>query len=136
MCKINVNFSRKVSDNNFGSRGAGVSFEFDVDTTQMVNAQEIQDRIRKTFRLAQKAVDQELARYQSDDVIEPSTPKVNGKAAVRPEPQPTTVAITGKAAYAVRDQIKALGGRWDAEAKVWRVPAANAAAVNALVAAV
>ena len=69
MCKINVNFSRKVSDNNFGSRGAGVSFEFDVDTTQMVNANEIQDRIRKTFRLAQQAVDQEFISSSNGAIL-------------------------------------------------------------------
>jgi hypothetical protein len=31
------------------------------------------------------------------------------------------VAITGNT-YPVKDQIKAMGGRWDAGAKVWRVP--------------
>lgn len=44
-----------------------------------------------------------------------------------------TVAITGNT-YPVKDQIKALGGRWDADGKAWRVPAAQADAARALVA--
>lgn len=46
---------------------------------------------------------------------------------------PPPVLITG-ATYPVRDQLKALGGRWDALARGWRVPAARAAEARALVA--
>jgi hypothetical protein len=44
----------------------------------------------------------------------------------------TTVLITGNT-YPVKDTLKAMGGRWDAEAKGWRVPAAKADAAKALV---
>lgn len=37
----------------------------------------------------------------------------------------TTVLITGNT-FPVKDQLKALGGRWDAGAKGWRVPADKA----------
>ena len=43
-----------------------------------------------------------------------------------------TVLITGNT-YPVKDQIKALGGRWDADAKGWRVPADKATEAQALV---
>ena len=43
-----------------------------------------------------------------------------------------TVLVTGNT-YPVKDQIKALGGRWDATAKGWRVPADKADAARALV---
>ena len=43
-----------------------------------------------------------------------------------------TVTITGNT-YAVKDAIKALGGRWNQSAKGWDVPAAKAAAAQALV---
>lgn len=42
------------------------------------------------------------------------------------------VAITGNT-YPVKDQIKALGGRWNAERKAWMVPADRAAEAQALV---
>jgi hypothetical protein len=44
----------------------------------------------------------------------------------------TTVLITGKT-FPVKDQIKALGGRWNAKAKGWDVPEAQADAARALV---
>lgn len=44
----------------------------------------------------------------------------------------TTVLVTGNT-YPVKDQIKALGGRWDAAAKGWRVPTDKAAEAQALV---
>jgi hypothetical protein len=45
-----------------------------------------------------------------------------------------TVLVTGNT-YPVKDSIKALGGRWDATAKGWRVPADKASEAQALVAA-
>ena len=43
-----------------------------------------------------------------------------------------TITITGDT-YAVKDAIKALGGRWNQTAKGWDVPAAKAAQAQALV---
>jgi len=44
-----------------------------------------------------------------------------------------TIAITGKT-YPVKDQLKALGGRWDNAAKAWMVPDSKAAEARQLVA--
>lgn len=44
-----------------------------------------------------------------------------------------TVLVTGNT-YPVKDAIKALGGRWDAVVKGWRVPAEQAPKAQALVA--
>ena len=44
-----------------------------------------------------------------------------------------TVLITGNT-YPVKEQIKALGGRWNGAAKGWDVPAEQAEAARALVA--
>jgi hypothetical protein len=43
------------------------------------------------------------------------------------------VAIAGNT-YPVKDQIKALGGRWNADAKVWMVPADKAEEARKIVA--
>lgn len=45
----------------------------------------------------------------------------------------TTILVTGNT-YPVKDQIKALGGRWDADARGWRVPVGAADRARALVA--
>lgn len=47
----------------------------------------------------------------------------------------STVLITGNT-FPVKEEIKALGGRWDPAAKGWRVPADKAAEAQALVGAV
>ena len=44
------------------------------------------------------------------------------------------VAITGNT-YPVKDQIRALGGRWNPETKSWMVPETQATAARALVSA-
>lgn len=43
----------------------------------------------------------------------------------------STVTITGNT-YPVREQLKAIGGRWNAHAQGWDVPAEKAAAARAL----
>ena len=43
------------------------------------------------------------------------------------------VAITGNT-YPIKDQIKALGGKWDADQRAWMVPANKAEEAKALVA--
>lgn len=45
----------------------------------------------------------------------------------------TTVLVTGNT-FPVKEQIKALGGRWDAANKGWRVPADKADRAKAIVA--
>ena len=42
------------------------------------------------------------------------------------------IAITGNT-YPVKDQIKALGGRWNSDRKAWMVPADKADQARALV---
>jgi hypothetical protein len=44
----------------------------------------------------------------------------------------TTTLITGNT-YPVKDQIKALGGRWNSVRKGWEVPSDNAGEAQALV---
>ena len=59
-------------------------------------------------------------------------------AAVKAEPEPvrgSMVAIGGKT-YPVKDQLRAMGGRWDTGASVWRVPAEKADEARKLVAGV
>ena len=62
--KTNVGVSRKVADNNYGSRGAGVNLEVELDSALINEPERFHDRIRQVFRLAQQAVDEELTRQQ------------------------------------------------------------------------
>lgn len=60
-------------------------------------------------------------------------PTIVGTLRPEAEDAPQTVLITGNT-FPVKDALKALGGRWDAANKGWRVPVAKAGEARALVA--
>ena len=63
--KTNVGISRKIADNNYGSRGASVNLEVQLASTLIQEPERFQERIRQVFRMAQQAVDDELARQNT-----------------------------------------------------------------------
>ena len=65
MLKLNVGLSRKVGEANYGSRGASVHLELEVESALAADAKTLQDRIRSLFRLARSSVDEELASQAS-----------------------------------------------------------------------
>ena len=71
--KTNVGVSRKVSDNQYGSRGASVNLEVELDSALIQEPQRFLDRIRQVFRLAQQAIDEELNRQQGNGTANHAT---------------------------------------------------------------
>ena len=69
--KTNVGLSRKVADNNYGSRGASVNLEVELDSSLLQEPERLLDRIRQVFRLAQRAVDEEFSRQDASDAAQP-----------------------------------------------------------------
>lgn len=65
MLKLNVGLSRKVGEANYGSRGASVHLELEVESALAGDPSTLQDRIRSMFRLARASVDEELAGSDS-----------------------------------------------------------------------
>ena len=68
MLKLNAGISRKVGEPNYGSRGASVNLELEVESNLVQDPNALTDRIRNLFALAREAVDQELngSRSSSD----------------------------------------------------------------------
>ena len=60
MIKLNCGVSRKVGQPNFGSRGASVNVELELESAATQDANVLHDRIRKLFAIARDAVDAEL----------------------------------------------------------------------------
>ena len=80
--KTNVGVSRKVSDNQYGSRGASVNLEVELDSSLIQEPERFHDRIRQVFRLAQQAIDEELNRQQGNGTTSHTTNgATNGNAA-------------------------------------------------------
>jgi hypothetical protein len=79
--KLSIASSRKIGEPNYGSRGATVGLEMEVDSSLVDNPRQLHERIRRLFRLAKQSVDLELgspllARKQLDDpesIIRPAT---------------------------------------------------------------
>jgi hypothetical protein len=71
--KTNVGVSRKVADNNYGSRGASVNLEVELDSSLIQDPERFHDRIRQVFRLAQQAIDEELTRQQGNGTANQQT---------------------------------------------------------------
>ena len=80
--KANIGVTRKVADNNYGSRGASVNLEVELDSTLINDPERCHERIRQVFRLAQQAIDDELNRQQGNGTANHETNgATNGQAA-------------------------------------------------------
>jgi hypothetical protein len=85
---VNVGFSRKVGEPNYGSRGASVHVEVELDRSEMEDGEQFQSEIEKIFEQARDAVDRELLRNPSSssgpradlDECSDSTKNQNGRA--------------------------------------------------------
>jgi hypothetical protein len=79
--KLSIASSRKIGEPNYGSRGATVGLEMEVDSSLVEYPRQLHERIRRLFRLAKQSVDLELGsppppRKQLDapeSVIRPAT---------------------------------------------------------------
>ena len=60
MLKLNAGFSRKVGEPNYGSRGASVNVELELESNLIGDPDALIARIRNLFDLARRSVDEEL----------------------------------------------------------------------------
>ncbi len=60
MIKLNCGVSRKVGEPNYGSRGASVSVELELESTAAQDNKLLHDKIRRLFALAKSSVDEEF----------------------------------------------------------------------------
>jgi hypothetical protein len=59
---LNVGFNRKVGEPNYGSRGASVNLQLELDSGLVDQPERLKDRVRQLFMLAKTSVDEELAQ--------------------------------------------------------------------------
>jgi hypothetical protein len=58
--KLNIAMSRKVGEPNYGSRGATVGLEMEIDSNLVNQPQQLHKRIAHLFQLAKASIDHEL----------------------------------------------------------------------------
>jgi hypothetical protein len=84
MLKLNVGLSRKVGEANYGSRGASVHVELELDSGLVAEPAKLQERIRQLFGVVRASVMEELngnghARNASKNNRPPTpSPATNG----------------------------------------------------------
>jgi len=61
MLKLNIGFNRKIGEANYGSRGASVNLEIEVESGLVREPDKLQAKIDYLFNLAKKSVDAQLA---------------------------------------------------------------------------
>jgi hypothetical protein len=62
--KLNIGFSRKVGERDYGSRGASANLELELESGLIEAPDRLRDRVRQLFALAKQSVDEELADRQ------------------------------------------------------------------------
>lgn len=76
MLKLNVGFNRKTGEANFGSRGAAVNLELELDSSLVGEPERLKERVRYLFGLAKASVDEELAGQSPG--LQADQPQSNG----------------------------------------------------------
>ncbi len=61
MLKLNIGLSKKIGEANYGSRGASVNLELELDSGLTADPERLKERIRYLFGLAKVSVDEELS---------------------------------------------------------------------------
>ncbi len=59
--KLNVGLTKKVGEPNFGSRGASVNFEVELEANLVGEPDQLREKVRYLFALAKDAVEEELS---------------------------------------------------------------------------
>jgi len=104
--KLNAGFSRKVGEPNYGSRGASVNLELELESGLVSDPEALLGRIRKLFDLARRSVEQELSAEASAPTPENGRPARGG-----------TRSATGAQTAAIRAICQRLGREPDQAAR-------------------
>ena len=78
--KLNIGLSRKVGEANFGSRGASINLEVELDNGVLNDPAQLRDRVSDLYMLARQSVDEELQRPADAGPNEPFHENGNGHA--------------------------------------------------------
>ena len=111
---LNIGLSRKIGEANFGSRGASVNLEVELENGVLTDPAQLRDRVRDLYLLARQSVEEELQR--SADELPAETAHINGNGhgpaqRALPQPQNGTAqaqAVRPEIARATQSQIRAI----------------------------
>ena len=76
--KLNIGLSRKVGESNYGSRGASINLEVELDNGVLNDPDQLRERVHDLYVLARQSVDEELQRPADADPSEFLYANTNG----------------------------------------------------------
>jgi hypothetical protein len=93
MIKLNAGVSRKIGEPNYGSRGASVNVELELESSVVNDTDALYEKIRRLFALAKKSVDDELGISTSaSNGAEPSSTPPAGETRPATDKQKHAIA--------------------------------------------
>ncbi len=100
--KLNIGLSKKVGEANYGSRGASVNVELELESALIAEPAKFQERVRQVFTLVRSSLDEELNSNGH-------TPKgENAPTQTRPQANGNGSARNGGQRQATNSQVKAI----------------------------
>ena len=78
--KLNIGLSRKIGEANYGSRGASVNLEIELDSAAVHDSQLLHERIRTLYSMARQSVEEELNSSAENFHVDSSHANGNGHA--------------------------------------------------------
>ncbi len=104
MIKLNAGFSRKIGEPNYGSRGASVNVDLELESHLIGEPEALTGRIRQLFDLARRSVDDEL----NGGPVEPGNGRMTGPPPNRSNGHARTPAGTSQPRAATASQVRAI----------------------------
>lgn len=103
--KLNVGASRKVTDHNYGSRGASINVEMELDSALITEPPKLQEKIGQLFDVVRVSLAAELNSHGqrasiANDHPSPTPANANGAAPRTVPPRPATASQV-KALHAI-----------------------------------
>jgi hypothetical protein len=93
MIKLNAGFSRKAGEPNYGSRGATVTIEVELDSGLIREPDALRRQVQHLFDLTRRSVDAELRRAGADELPAPAVERsASGHRPERLLPQGATAS--------------------------------------------
>ena len=104
MIKLNCGVSRKVGEPNYGSRGASVNVELELESATVQDPKLLHEKIRRLFALAKTSVDEEFGLASTN-----GTPPLSNQPSSAPAPSHTDPTVNGNAGKPATDgQLRAI----------------------------
>jgi hypothetical protein len=76
--KLNIGLSRKIGEANYGSRGASVHVEMELDSSLVSEPARLQERIRQLFGLVRSSLAEELNGHSNGQPLAGNGTQSNG----------------------------------------------------------